>query len=271
MVSFPISLPSCLRMVTLDKQLILRIAKSRDIYETPELNETLFLHQLCITCISPLLEYHQIEFLSLEQNSLTSMCGISQFPNLRYLKLDHNLLTCVCLDPFPRLEQFHASHNSITRLDFSTKNENLKILKLCHNKLSMIPDVSNLESLEVLDVSRNIIHELALDRLRRPSSLKQLYLSPNPFISSVRNYRKSLLAHLACMSIHLTYLDTSFVTEEESAIAQSPMNEIEIRKKFALGRKNELERRVSDFYDLHLMYDERGEKICAEIREADCD
>jgi len=253
-------------MVVLSKQLILSVAKPRDIYETPELNDCLFLHGLAIESISALPEYSEIEFLSLAENCLTSVCGISQFPNLRFLNISSNAVTDIDLKLFPNLEQLHACHNLLSSFTVSERNSSLKILKISHNKLTQFPDVSNLESLEVLDVAQNLIREMDLENSAKiPPSLKQLYLSPNPFIGKIRNYRKTVLGSL-CRLASLSYLDNAFVTEEESAIARCPNNELKIREHFALSRRQELNRRVSDLRDLQFMFDETAYRICQEIQ-----
>jgi len=255
-----------LEMVTLDKGLILSVAKSRDIYETPELNDSLFLHGLGIKAVSPLPEYTHVEFLSLAENCLTSVSDLSQFPNLVFLNVSNNAITEIDIRLFPKLEQLHACHNSLTSFSVIEKNPTLKLVKLSHNKLTSFPDISNLVSLEVLDVAKNLIHEMDLSNSSiLPFSLRQLYLSPNPFVARVRNYRKTILSEF-CRFCRLSYLDNSFVTEMELAIANSSSEkENAIRQQFALSRRQELNQRVSDLRDLQLMFDENVYRICQEI------
>ena len=127
-----LSLPSCpsspsLEMVVLDKGLILSVAKSRDIYETPELNDSLFLHGLGIKAVSPLPEYTQVEFLSLAGNCLTSVSDLSQFPNLVFLNVSNNAIIEIDIRLFPKLEQLHACHNSLTSFSVIEKNSSEKL------------------------------------------------------------------------------------------------------------------------------------------------
>jgi hypothetical protein len=259
-------------MVLLDKQLILSVAKSRDIYETPDLNDNLFLHGLGISSISHLPEYTNIVFLSLEQNSLTSLSVLNQFLNLRYLNVNNNSITSidfwVDLGNLDQLEQLHASHNSIQNFVceiFSPPK--LKILNLSHNKLNRLPNVSMMECLEVFNVSKNAIDDCDIVnslKIYLPKTLKQLYLGPNPFVSSIKRYRRTVLSTLANESITLTYFDNAFVTAEEMEIVAciDANEEISVRKKFEDMRREELNRRVSDLRDLQLMHDDTELGIC---------
>ena len=258
-------------MVLLDKQLILSVAKSRDIYETPELNDNLFLHGLGISSISHLPEYINIVFLSLEQNSLTSLSVLNQFVNLRYLNVNNNSITSIDfrsdLGNLDQLEQLHASHNSIQNFVCEIFSPKLKILNLSHNKLNRFPNVSMMECLEVFNVSRNAIDDKdILDSLKifLPKTLKQLYLGPNPFVSSIPRYRRTVLSTLANESIRLTYFDNAFVTAEEMEIVAciDANEEISVRKKFADMRREELNRRVGDLRDLQLIHDNTELGIC---------
>jgi hypothetical protein len=221
-------------------------------FETPELNDSLYLHSLSISEIPTLIEFQHVLFLSLDQNQLTDLDWLPQFKNLRFLYLDNNLLEALHLsgDSVPdSLEQLHVANNAICSVEIveDCACRNLKLVKLRQNKLIHFPrGVEYLLNLEILDISENYIEEpvqVISDFLKSlPTTLCQLYLSPNPFIANVRRYRQFILQHVPC---NLTFLDSKFVSPVESEIAKSaPDKAEEIRKKHETLKRQELNDRI---------------------------
>jgi len=229
-------------------------------YETPSLNDSLYLHSLSIAKISLLPDYTHIQFLSLDQNQIREMSWLQQFVNLRYLMLDNNLIDRLDISPATipsTLEQLHISSNQISHIEISPDSAilSLTLLKLRKNKLQHFPcGLGTLTRLEIIDIAENYIQEEHTFRqfLKHeiPKSVRQIYVSPNPFVGKIRNYRRLVLSEFT--GERLSFLDTKFVTEEELEIAKSnhPDQASEIRKKFAKNRRQELQSRVDGLRQL---------------------
>lgn len=212
--------------VEISEACIKKHAKSRGMYETPELNESLLLHGLGISSIGNLSKYTDVSSLILGSNFLTSFEGLNQFPRLKYLNLNNNsiredLRDCLFLN-FPVLEELHLVGNVIGHSNISVAHP-LRVLNLKKNKLSRFPDISSLHSLEVLDISENAIERIDLVSALQnciPKSILQLYMQHNRFIGCEKDYRKKSI----CAIPSLVYLDARTVTDEEREIAFASLN-----------------------------------------------
>lgn len=213
-------------------ELLKKHAHARGMYETLELNDYLLLHNLAILELTPGPAFVNVTCLSLENNGLRNLVHLSsQFPRLKYLNVNHNLLSSLDFKDFCGLEdlqEIHAAHNSIQLLSSidSGRCLTLKKLNLSHNKLTNFPHFCDFQFLEVLDLSRNQIAteaECMLSSLRNslPSTILQLYLSPNAFIGDLKNYRKSILS----MFDKLLFLDSAAVTHLDRQLATVELNE----------------------------------------------
>ena len=204
----------------LSHQLVRKYAKERGMYETPDLNESLLVHNLGIQRMSDKLLFSNVTCLFLENNCLRSLAGVDKaFPKLRYLNVNHNLLDFldICLEG---LEELHACHNHIAGVRGDRAIRSLRVMRLAYNKLCSVADLSEFKRLEVLDLSYNHIIASVEELVKCiPSSVLQLYLSPNPFIAHIPLYRQTILAAFPT----LVFLDTEAVTESSRAIAQAQL------------------------------------------------
>ena len=222
-----------LSSVVMTPKLLQQICRSLDLYQTPELNDKLYLHYKGFTAISHLEPYSGLRVLYLEGNALTSLAGLDAQQELRCLYVQENSLEALdslCL--LPQLFTLNASTNFLTSLSLPAGRElatvlpRLHTLSLQNNRLSALESLESLRghpTVAVLDLQHNRIGaqqqvetadqqlDALLALLHSLPQLRVLYLLGNPLLAHVSNYRKKTLAALP----QLTYLDERPVFEEE--------------------------------------------------------
>jgi Leucine-rich repeat (LRR) protein len=249
--------------------------KSRGMYETPELNETLLLHNLGIRGIPFLPTYVNVITLILYNNCIGSISNLGSMPMLKYLNLANNLLSEVDLSEdfigLNQLEEVHLSNNKISRLSGLDGRfvAPIKVLKLDGNRLDMIHDFSKLVELEVLSLKNNLIADKSsFDSNLFPISLRQLYLSPNEFVGSMRQYRRTLITGIPS----LVFLDSTPVTDAERELAFLELKGdkegvIAVCKERQAGKLNEMKKTIQDFrsFQNETIEVSEGERLKAEL------
>lgn len=217
-------------------------------YRTPALNDKLFANFKGFAEIAGLEEYTGLRALFLEGNAIDMITGLSACTELRCLwvgprngmcplhvqpaitlalpslcrYLQKNCLTEVAgLEALQQLDTLNISDNHISNLDGVACLPQLHTLLCTNNKLSTVESVAHLVSctaLTTLDLQGNQISDPAiLDVLRQMTELRCLYLKGNPVVSTIRNYRKSLIAALP----QLKYLDERPVFDDERRIVMA--------------------------------------------------
>jgi Leucine-rich repeat (LRR) protein len=234
---------------TLDTALISSLSlHDSTVYSTPSLNDCLFLHGMSLNSVS--FDFGSIFTnliqLSLENNAFTEIGNIRNCANLQFLNLRNNLITSIDFDrdlsQLHSLEQINLSSNRIhTFTGPTTEVTSLKHLNLRHNKLTVFPDrIDQFSNLELFDISENSIETMIGETL--PKSLRQLYLSPNPFVGKIKFYRNSFISQLP----DLVYLDNAFVSECERRSAENPHEGPNtIRREIHEEKRSELEQRIT--------------------------
>lgn len=184
-----------------------------------------------------LAEYTWLEVLEIESLSLESLVNLP--PNLKKLSAFNNKIKIIANLP-DSLEELNLARNFIEEI--ITLPKNLRILDMSQNKLGLnqnfvnfyfpnslvelylpnntiriLPDLSNLNCLEVLDISNNFIENYDM----YPSNLLELEASSNK-LNSLKNLPKTLIKlhafqnqikmvpNLELMTPNLEDLDLSF-------------------------------------------------------------
>ena len=185
-------------------------------YETPELNEKLYLHYEGFRRIDNLQPYHQVKALWLESNALSEISGLEQLRELRSLFLQNNLIAKIeNLDNLLELRTLDLSGNRLTNLENLSHLESLTTLTLAKNSLKTVESIQELVyclSVSSLDLSGNeLADEAIIIILKQMPKLAVLDLRGNPIVRSMKHYRKRILTSLPS----LTYLDDRPVFDSE--------------------------------------------------------
>lgn len=125
------------------------------------------------------------------------------------------------LEPLQALDTLNISHNAISKLENLSCCPNLRTLICTHNKLSTVEAIAHLsevKGLHTLDLQNNDLKDPAiLDVIKQLPDLKCLYLKGNPVVSTMKNYRKSVISAIPT----LTYLDERPVFEDERRLVNA--------------------------------------------------
>ncbi|RKP00068.1 hypothetical protein CXG81DRAFT_27203 [Caulochytrium protostelioides] len=200
--------------------------KEQKLYQTPSLNDRLYLQYKGFTQIDHLDAYTGLKTLWLQGNGIGKLVNLeAQAATLKCLFAQNNCVeSLAAMTPLPALDTLNISHNLLKTLDgVADPLPRLHTLTATHNYLRTLDDVRSLAAcaeLSVLDLSHNRldltdaeIEALINDVLARMPALAVVHLAGNPFVPRVRNYRRRLIA--ACP--RLTHLDERPVFPNERA------------------------------------------------------
>ena len=262
----------------MDHRCLVRLCRERGLYETPHLNEVLYLQHRSFRQIENLDAYVNVATLFLNNNAITTISGLSHLKNLRMLYLNSNHLT------------------SMSGLE---RNEELVYLNISNNKVSDLREIAILPKLETLIASSNQLVNISY--LAIPPSLQTLDVSDNPiegseddFFGYISTYGQSLL-QLYCFSCpitnrlsrfrwrvidklpHLKYLDKQVITDDDRELAQAwseggREKEAAVRLLISQRKRDGMDMMVSSFRAMQLegiqsVYSQREVVECNEMRE----
>ncbi|XP_011063602.1 PREDICTED: calponin homology domain-containing protein DDB_G0272472 [Acromyrmex echinatior] len=217
--------------VRMTEELIRKHCKEHKLYQTPYLNDVLYLHYKGFSFIENLEKYTGLKCLWLESNGIYEIANLENQSELKSLYLHHNLISKIeNLDCLPKLDTLNLSHNTIRRIenlgDSSREADGLKFLNnlnLSHNYLRETADIEHLRllhTLSILDISHNRIDTCDIvDILGDMKSLRVVTLSGNPVLKQIKMYRKTMI--LKCKN--LQYLDDRPVFPRDRACAEAWM------------------------------------------------
>ena len=187
-------------MVDMTQEAIRQITKDMKQYQTPSLNDKLYLHfkgwKKIDECLS---EYSGVKALWLEGNGLRTLENLGSLKQLRCLYIQQNCLESLeGLEDNTDLDAINASNNSIKTISHIAGLKRLNTLQVAHNRIADPADVEELaacSTIGVLDISNNKLEDPAvLDVLARMDNLHVLQMQGNPVTRKIQHYRKTVIA-----------------------------------------------------------------------------
>ena len=200
-------------------------------FETPDLNDTLYLHFAGYSHIENLQPYTRLRALYLESNALVEISGISHLAELRCLYLQNNFITRIgdSLAGLGCLMTLNISGNALSELDGLVSLPKLTTLNVSKNALREPRAIEHLVgclALTSVDLSDNELHHgsnsegdptTVFATLSRIPRLSAAYLRGNPLVLATKHYRKAAILAIP----GLRYLDESPVDARERSAANA--------------------------------------------------
>ncbi|XP_034472044.1 dynein assembly factor 1, axonemal homolog [Drosophila innubila] len=200
------------------------LCKKDKLYQTPRLNDVLYLHYQGYQYIECLEEYTELKCLWLECNAISEIEGLDKQAKLKCLFLQNNLIKRIDnLASCPELDTLNLSSNHIRKIE-NISSDILPVLNTLNISSNYLKDSESLahlvqcKTLAVVDLSNNRIDDILVVKIfEQMPCLKVLVLQGNPVVSRLPQYRKTLI--LACKE--LTYLDSRPVFPRDRACAEA--------------------------------------------------
>ncbi|XP_043598420.1 dynein axonemal assembly factor 1 homolog [Bombus pyrosoma] len=210
--------------VRMTEEFLKKHCKMNKLYQTPHLNDVLYLHYKGFSFIENLEKYTGLRCLWLENNGIREIANLENQSELKCLYLHNNLINKIeNLEWLTKLDTLNLSYNTIRRIENLDSLKFLNTLNLSHNYLQDTNDIEHLrllDSLSVLDISHNRIDtDEVVNILGDMKELRVVSLMGNPILKKIRLYRKTMI--LKCRN--LKYLDDRPVFPKDRACAEAWM------------------------------------------------
>lgn len=195
-------------------------------YHSPHLNDKLYLQNQGFSAIENLEEYTEVKIAYLECNCIESLTGLQHMTKLRTLVAHKNNIKKIeHLNDLKMLDSIDLSDNALAKLENLSCCPKLTSLNVANNHLKTNESIHHLKecnNIRVLDLSHNKLEdgEYVLEVLKTLPFLSCLYLSGNPCVRSISNYRRTLISMLP----GLKHLDHSPVFWTEQIYANAWAN-----------------------------------------------
>ena len=247
------------------------IALDNNGFETPALNDKLYLHFKGFRKIENLGAYENLKCLWLESNGIETIENLDHLRKLKCLYLQQNVISrMVGIEGLKNLTVLHLGNNRISKIEGIQALKQLTNLNVSHNALKTPEDVAELRGhcrLSNLDISANDISSAdTLDVFQAIPNLSVLLLKGNPIVRSTKHYRKTVLVNMP----KLAYLDERPVFELDRVCANAWAEggadaEKTARKEFNEAKKASAQQHTSRWREWKK---EQREKRLKQIEEA---
>lgn len=188
--------------------IIKQCAMANDGYETPELNDKLYLHFKGFRKMQNLEPYTELKGLWLDSNGLQKIENLGHLSNLRCLFLNNNLINQIeGLEGLTSLVSLDISQNRIFKVQGLSCLPSLQTLNIARNYLETpesIDELTGCKSLTNVDLSNNNLQDAAvIDVLASIPKVVALNMNGNPVVNNTPQFRKKMV----CANKSLLYLD----------------------------------------------------------------
>eukprot|EP01084_Bolivina_argentea_P226033 381878_1 len=199
---------------------LIKICRKKGLYETPRLNDSLYLNYEGFSAIKSLEPYFNIKSLFLEGNFISEIENISHLKYLCGLYLQNNTIKKISnLDGLLEIKSLNFANNQINKIENISHLTKLETLNLENNLISTTEDVEEIlhnETITTLNLNGNKFKTekegmKLIKLLSNLPNLRSLYLKRNPFINEMDWYRKRTISVIRT----LTFLDDRPVFENE--------------------------------------------------------
>ncbi|KAI9197149.1 uncharacterized protein BJ171DRAFT_522877 [Polychytrium aggregatum] len=201
-----------------------QLCREQKLYQTPELNDRLYLHFKGFTKIESLEEYVGVRSLWLEGNGIGTIENLDTLTELRCLFLQQNCIEKIeNVDHLSLLDTLNVSSNIIKQISGLEGLVSLKTLQIASNLLRTCEDIEGLlqcPSICILDLSQNKIDNPDVIHIfEQMPNLTVLNFMGNPAIRKIENYRRNMVGKIK----GLTYLDDRPVFDKERLATEAWM------------------------------------------------